>query len=80
MILTIIGTTMLPWIQQQKFEKIENDLNLMKLHNNVDCHVLKQNLKLEFPKWLPLPWKHQKFQNASNVLKICRKMNYHANM
>ena len=59
MILTLFGTTM-----QQKIQKNQNALNLTKLPDNVDCHVLKQNLKLEFPKWLPLPWKHQKISKC----------------
>ena len=60
MILTIIGTTMLPWIHDQIFQKFQNAPKLMKLDIIVNWQVKMRLLTLKFSKWLPLPWKQQK--------------------
>ena len=55
----------------------------MILSTIVDWQVWMRLLSLEFPKWLPLQWKWQKydfFLNALNVQKISKKMYSHAYM
>ena len=72
MIMTIIGTTLLPWIQDQIFQKFQNAPKLMKLNIIVDWQVWMRLLTLEFPKWPPLPWKLQKSQNSQNALNLIK--------
>ena len=70
MILTIIGTTMLPWIQDQISQKFQNAPKLMKLNMIVDWQLWMRLLTLEFPKWPPLQWKLQKSQNFSKCFEL----------
>ena len=70
MILTIIGTLLLPWIQDQIFQKFQNAPKLIKLNMIVDWQVWMRLLTLEFPKWPPLPWKLQKSQNFSKCFEL----------
>ena len=70
MIWTIIGTTLLPWIQDQIFQKFHNAPKLMKLNIIVDWQVWMRLLTLEFPKWPLLPWKLQKSLKVSKCFEL----------
>ena len=70
MILTIIGTLLLPWIQDQIFQKFQNAPKLIKLNMIVDWQVWMRLLTLEFPKWPPLPWKLQKSKKFSKCFEL----------